>query len=140
MLRAYRAAMRNDENFDYANINHGISFVDLNDPAIHIQSIESFWSHEKKKLRKKNGINKSNEFNHLVKFIWDREIDKLRKFNEIILLFMAEDYDLYFTIFLIWCYNHNWRYIPHAPILFNVYTFFADFEQIFKQIKFFLLL
>jgi len=94
--RAYGAALRNLPEFTHLTVNHSFNFVDPDDPSIHTQSVESFWSHCKKDLRRKNGINKTAEFDHLVKFIWERGVDKFKKFNEIIILFMSADYDSYF--------------------------------------------
>ena len=67
--RAYGAALRNLTEFTHVTVNHSFNFVDPYDPSIHTQSIESFWSHCKKELHRKNGINKTAEFDHLVKFI-----------------------------------------------------------------------
>ena len=89
--RAYGAALRNHSEFEHATVNHSYNFVNPNDPTIHTQSVESFWSHCKKELRQKNGINKSTEFDHLVKFIWELGVEKFKKFNEIILLFKCHE-------------------------------------------------
>lgn len=51
--RAYGAALRNNVEFTHRTINHTYYFVDPNEPEIHTQGIESFWSHSKRALRKK---------------------------------------------------------------------------------------
>jgi len=91
--RAYGAALGNDSNYEHRTINHSYHFVDPNDPSINTQKIEGFWSQCKRALRAKNGINKESEFNHLIKFTWEMNVEKAKRFNQIIILFMASDYD-----------------------------------------------
>lgn len=92
--RAYGAAMRSLEFYTHDTINHSVHFVDPEDPEIHTQSVESLWSHSKRALRKKNGINKESEFEHLIKFMWERSVSKFSRFNEIVILFSAFEYNI----------------------------------------------
>jgi transposase-like protein len=92
--RAYGAALHNLEGYNHATINHTYNFVDPEDSMIHTQSIESLWSHSKRALRKKNGINKNKEFEHLVKFMWEKKVEKFFRFNEVVIMFMAFDYNV----------------------------------------------
>lgn len=64
--RAYSAALRNSEFYTHDTIYHSFHFVDPNNFEIHSQNVECLWSHAKRALRRKNGINKESEFEHLI--------------------------------------------------------------------------
>ena len=61
-------------NFSHFTINHSCNFLDPNDPNIHTQSIEAFWSVLKRKLRKK-GTNKGKELDmYFGEFLYRRQL------------------------------------------------------------------
>lgn len=86
--KAYKAAIKelNIENgiiFSHDRINHTYFFVDPRDPRIHTQTIEGFFSRSKYYLRKKNGINKNEQYLYLLEFLWIQKVKKGKRFNEI---------------------------------------------------------
>lgn len=54
-----------DYNFQHKTVNHSHDFVNPNDPAVHTQTIEAFWSVIKRKLRKR-GTNHGSGIGYLI--------------------------------------------------------------------------
>ncbi len=67
--RAYKRALREIDGYQHRAVNHTLNFVDPVDINIHTQNIEGFWSLSKRFLRSKHGINQSQHFEYLLKFI-----------------------------------------------------------------------
>ncbi|KAF7682471.1 hypothetical protein TCON_2304 [Astathelohania contejeani] len=67
--RAYRTAFSRILTILHLTVNHSISFVNSENPLVHTNTIECFFSHTKKFLREKYSVDKDKVYEYLVFFI-----------------------------------------------------------------------
>ena len=88
--RAYNAALQNLDVYEHESVNHSLYFVDPNNSEVHTQNIEGLWSISKYFLRKKNGISREQQSKLLIQFMWQYNVEKFKKFNEVLILLDCE--------------------------------------------------
>ena len=67
---AYNTIANLPQGYGHITVNHSENFVDPGNPDAHTQSIESFWSHAKKKLKRTNGTSRALFIGYLAEFEW----------------------------------------------------------------------
>ncbi|KAF7684269.1 hypothetical protein TCON_0529 [Astathelohania contejeani] len=75
--KAYKAAFFRISTVLHITVNHSISFVNFENPLVHTSTIEGFFSHTKKFLREKYGVDKDKDFKYIVFFIWMHNKEKI---------------------------------------------------------------
>ena len=84
--RAYGKAILEMPEIIHTTINHSLNFVDPNDPSVHTQNIESLWSRSKYYLRKKPGISIEKQYEYLIQFIWQYNVEKRKRIHNLLIL------------------------------------------------------
>ena len=70
LWRAYNSIPSPPHRYTHATVNHSETFLNLDNPDVHTQNIQSMWSTYKRKFRHQAGNNSETYQTYFPEFIW----------------------------------------------------------------------